>query len=92
MCAVAWPSASAPLPSVRLRRAPTTIGRNADIIPIRLAIEFAYAAGNDAAGRGPTGLTTASHFVCTHQPPHKAMTSRLVPGISVLAQFARDAA
>jgi hypothetical protein len=39
MCGVAWPSA--PLPSVRLRRAPTTIGRNADITPIRLAIEFA---------------------------------------------------
>jgi hypothetical protein len=61
MCAVAWPSASAPLPSVRLRRAPTTIGRNADIIPIRLAIEFAYAAGNDAAGRGPTGLAQLRH-------------------------------
>ena len=34
---------------------------DADIIPIRLAIEFAYAAGNDAAGRGPTGLAQLRH-------------------------------
>jgi len=58
MCVVAWPSASAPLPSVRRRRASTTIGRNADITPIRLAIEFAVCEGR-ACKRSATGWRLA---------------------------------
>jgi hypothetical protein len=68
MCVVASPSASVPLPSVRLRLAHTTIGRAADITPIHLAIEFARLCARackrnemgEAGGASPRDIDHAS--------------------------------